>query len=454
MNLDRSIKPAPDSEISFTLPGMESFELPNGLRVIFVKKDKLPILQLNLVINSGSKFDPPAKKGLSNLCCMAVDEGAGEYNALELSEEFDTLGISFGVYGDQDSTYMYLQTLSEFTDRSLELFSKVVTSPRFSRDDFEREKRKITVRLLQLQDEADEIADEVSENLMFGGTSAYSYPNLGYPDTVESITVEDVKDFYKNYFTPAGSTLIIVGDAELGSLKEKLRHYLGKWENKNLEHKPVEIPSEKIKGIHLVDKPSAVQSEIRIGHLSAKRSEGEYFPKVLLNTILGGQFTSRLNLNLREDKGYTYGIHSRFNYFKEAGYFYISTSVGAENTGSAVGEIVKELRNIKNGVKPEELEFAKSSLIRKFPANFETYRQIATNVTGKIIHNLPEDYFDTYLDNVNSVTIEEVNAAAVKYIHPDESIITVVGKKEIIMPQLKDLGLGDITEVDIKGRRV
>ena len=454
MNVDRTIKPAPDSEISFTLPAMENFTLSNGLKVIFVKKDKLPILQLNLVINSGSKFDPENKKGLSNLCSMAIDEGAGKYNALELSEEFDTLGTNFGVYGDQDSSYIYLQTLSEFTDRSLELFSTVVTTPRFYEDDFDREKRKITVRLMQLQDEADEIADEVSENLIFGGTSAYSYPNLGYPDTIDKITISDVKDFYKKYFNPGNSFLIVVGDAVLNQLEEKLNTYLGNWGGVSSDSGSEEVSPSSIKGIHIVDKPSAVQSEIRVGHLSTKRSAADYFPKMLLNTVLGGQFTSRLNLNLREDKGYTYGIHSRFNYFKDAGYFYVSTSVGAENTGSAVEEIMKEIRGIKNGVKPEELEFAKSSLIRKFPANFETYRQIATNVTGKVLHNLPDDYFNTYLESVNSVTLEEVNAAAEKYLHPEDAVITVVGKKENILPQLEELNEGKIIEVDIKGRPV
>ncbi len=454
MNIDRSVKPAPDSEISFTLPGMKSFELNNGLKVIFVKKDKLPILQLNLVISAGSKFDPEDKKGLSNLCCMAIDEGAGKFSALELSEEFDTLGTYFGVYGDQDSSYMYLQALSEFTDRSLELFSSVVTQPRFADDDFDREKRKITVRLMQLLDEADEIADEVSENLIFGSTSAYSYPNLGYPGTVDKITVQDAKNFYKKYFSPHNSVLVVVGDADLTGLKEKLNNYLGGWKGGSSKTGTVKIPSSRSKGIHIVDKASAVQSEIRVGYLSTKRSEGDYFPKMLLNTILGGQFTSRLNLNLRENKGYTYGINSRFNYFKEAGYFYISTSVGSENTGNAVYEIMKELRGIKNGVTPEELDFAKSSLIRKFPSNFETYRQIATNITGKIIHNLPENYFDTYLENVISISLEEVNAAADKYIHPEQAVITVVGNKADILPQLEKLDHGKIIEVDIKGRPV
>jgi zinc protease len=168
----------------------------------------------------------------------------------------------------------------------------------------------------------------------------------------------------------------------------------------------------------------------------------------MLNTILGGQFTSRINLNLREKHGYTYGAGSNFNYFKNNAYFAVSTSVGIENTANALSEIFKEVEGLSDGITDKELEFAKSSIIRKFPLNFETYGQIASNFIGKVIYDLPEDYFDSYFDNINSVTIEDVNNAAANNISPKQATTVLVGDKSKIVSQLDDLHLGDVVVVE------
>ena len=193
-----------------------------------------------------------------------------------------------------------------------------------------------------------------------------------------------------------------------------------------------------------------VQSEIRVGHLSTKRNEEDYYSRLILNTILGGQFSSRINLNLREKKGYTYGAHSRFNYFKESAYFYVSTSVGIENTANAIAEIFNELNGIQGGVTPDELEFAKSSIIRKFPSNFESNKQIASNLIGMVIHSLPEEYFNNYVVNVKSINIGDVNSAAAKFILPEKSVTVIVGDKAKLTGQLKDFDI-EIIETGING---
>ena len=204
----------------------------------------------------------------------------------------------------------------------------------------------------------------------------------------------------------------------------------------------------------MIHKDEAVQSEIRIGHISKKRDKHDYFPRTLLNTILGGQFSSRINLNLREDKGYTYGAFSRFNYFKECAFFYASTSVGIENTGKAINEIINELNLIKEGVTEKELEFAQSSTIGKYPANFETNRQIAHNLTTKYLYDLPDDYFRTYPDRIRNVSIEQVNKSAVDHIHTERLVILVVGDREKLIPQLKDLTSERIIELDYSGKEI
>jgi zinc protease len=451
--IDRTIKPVSSEEINFSLPEIETFKLSNNLEVSFIKKTKLPILQFNLLVNAGSFLDPGNKKGLSNLFSMSVDEGAGKYSSLELSDEFDFLGSNFGVSSSEDNVYLSLQTLKENLDKSLELFSTVIKSPHFNEEDFKREQRKVITHILQQQDEPDEIADMIFDHIMFGESNPYSTPIIGYDEDVKNISIDDIKTFYSNFILPNNSKLIVVGDIAREELISKLELYLKDWVSKE---NSISIPFKKYgseKKIYLFDKKGSVQSEIRVGHSAPNRKENDFFSKTILNTILGGQFTSRINLNLREKKGYTYGANSRFHYLKEAAYFLTTTSVGVENTGNALKEIFNELEGIKSGVTDEELEFAKSSLIRKFPSNFETYKQIAYNLISMVIHSLPGDYFNTYIDNIKSVNKEHVNSAAVKYIHPDKAITVIVGDKEKVLDQLKDIS-PEIIEVDLKGNKL
>ncbi|MHB1686779.1 MAG: M16 family metallopeptidase [Ignavibacteriaceae bacterium] len=451
MILDRTTKPAYTEDISFSLPLIEKFKLQNGLEVLFIQKRKLPIIRLSLIVNAGSKFDPEDKKGLANLFAMAIDEGAGNYSALELSEEFDTLGANFSVNSNHDKVYLTLQTLTENFDRALELFCTVLTSPQFTEEDFLRQQRKTLTHLLQLKDDPEEIADNVFSYVMFGKENSYAFPTHGCEDNIKNISIDEVKNYYKKYSTPDNSTLVVAGDSTVNELTEKLNHYLTSWQAK---HSPVTLTfktQESLNQIFLVDKKDSVQSEIRIGHPSSKRNLIDYFPKLVLNTILGGPFTSRINLNLRENKGYTYGASSSFGYLQESGFFIVSTSVGLENTANAIKEILNELNKIREGVTAAELEFAKSFLIRQFPSNFETYGQITSNLTSMVIHSLPDDYFNTYLENLKMISIEEVNKAAREYIFTGNLSIVVVGDKEKLLPQLKKSNFEKIVSADYLG---
>ena len=454
MKLDRSKKPSASVELNFILPEVENFKLNNALDVIFVKRSHLPILRLNLVVNGGTKTDPIHKKGLANLFTLMIDEGAGEYNGLELMDEFDMLGTNFDLSCNNDGVYVGLRTLSENADRSIELFSKVVTKPHFDDISFAREKRKVLTRMIQLKDDPEEIASSVFEYIVLGKEDPYSYPIIGYEDDINNISIEDIKSFYKSYFVPNNSALIAVGDISKEELAEKLNRYLGNWKPKALDIESYKSSVKESPGIFLIHKEDSVQSEIRIGHISEERNELDYFQRTLLNNILGGQFSSRINLNLREDKGYTYGAFSRFNYFKECAFFYTSTSVGIESTGNAVKEIIKELNLIREGVKENELEFAQLSTIGKYPASFETNQQIAHNLTTKYLYDLPNDYFQTYLERIRDVSREQVNKSAKDHIHTDKLVILVVGDKEKLIPQLRSITSEKITELDYLGKEI
>ncbi len=452
--INRKIKPSSSGEIEFNLPVIKEFETVNGLKILLVEKNKLPIVQLLFLCNSGSTFDEPRKNGLANLTAMMLDEGAGEYDALQLSDEIDILGSNVSIRIDEDNIFISVQTLKENLERTVELFCKIITGPRLNEKDFQREKRKALTRIIQRKDNPDEVADAIFEFNLYGKNNPYANLYLGNENSVNALSVEDVRNFYKTFIIPGNSVLIAVGDTTKQELVTLLNKYLSGWKNAVRKTIRFDEPIRKGSRIIICHKENAMQSEIRAGHFSSKRNEGNYFARLMLNTILGGQFSSRINLNLREDKGYTYGAFSRFNYFRNQAHFYVSTSVSTENTGNAIKEILSELKKIRDGITEEELNFAKSSLIRKFPSNFETYSQIAGNLTGKVIFSLPDDYFNTYLDNIKKVSKKEIDETAVKEILTEEILIAVVGDINKISEQLKEFPNLVLTEVDSEGNEL
>jgi len=452
--LNRKIKPEPFGKIKFSLPEIKEFTHKNGLKILFVKKDSLPLVQFLLLCNAGSIFDPEGKKGLSNLTAMMLYEGAGEYDALQLSEEINMLGSQLNVRSSEDNFIISLQTLEENAGRSFELLSKIILEPHFDDEDFQRQKRKVLTALIQRKDNPDDVAEYIFENNLFGKENPYSNLNLGNEKDINSITTKDVRNFYNKFLTAGNSVLIVVGNTSEQEINGLIDKHLSTWGKQIPEINEIPGSIRKESTIVFCNKENAMQSEIRVGHLASKRTEENYFAKLILNMILGGQFSSRINLNLRENKGYTYGAFSRFNYYKDQAYFYVSTSVSTENTGNAIREILSELKRIRNGVTDEELEFARSSLIRKFPSNFETYSQVAGNLTGKVIFSLPDDYFNTYIDNVRNVSKNDVDEAAAKEILAEETLIAVVGDKNKIREQLKEFTNSVFIEVDSEGNKI
>ena len=444
MQLDRSQKPQTNGEIKFEIPSVKTFNLENGLKIFFCEKNDLPIIRINLLVNSGSRFDPIKYKGLSNLLTMCIDEGAGNLNALQLSDEFEMLGAQFSVASNSDISFVSLQVLSENFPPALKLLKSIITEPHLNENDFQREKRKVQVRLNQVKIEPDYIADTSFEHFLFGKECPYSYPVLGVEENIKNIINENVRDYYQKKFTPKNSTLVVVGNINSKSLDKILQEEFTGWDNVSTITLPELNLNKPGRKVIIVNKSGSVQTEIRTGHLSSKRSETDFFHKQLINLVLGGQFSSRLNLNLREKHGYTYGIHSSFSYLKEAGYFGVSTSVSIENTANALREIFSEIKKIEEGLTEEEISFAKSSIARKFPSNFETYRQISGNISNSIIHNLPDDYFDTYVQKINSLRLNEVNKIAATSIYPEELLTVVVGDSKKLLAQLSEKGFGEI----------
>ncbi|MDP4172867.1 MAG: pitrilysin family protein [Bacteroidota bacterium] len=451
MEVNRTQKPQPRGKISFTLPKIEKMNLENGLEILFVQKKNLPIIQFTFVSDAGSRLDPNEKKGISNLLAALIDEGAGGLDSLRLNDEIESLGSSISIFSDPDNFFISMLTLTENIDRSLDLLSKIIIRPNLDETDFLREKRKILTRIQQLKDDPSYIASIIFEKLVYGENNPYGLPDTGTTTTVGRINLNDVKLFYETLLTSDNTTLIVVGNYEREPLLEKLNQYLKDWHRYT---PPVfDMPATIQKGstIYFINKENASQTELRIGHVSSGRNAEDFFAKSVMNNILGGQFSSRININLREDKGYTYGANSSFSYNRTGGYFGVGTAVKSENTGSSVVEIIKELKGIQDYITTKELRFAKSSIIRKYPSLFETYGQIGRSLANKVIHSLSDDYYNRYIDNIKAVTLDDVYAAARNNIFPEKLIILAVGERDLLLGQLESLAIGKVIELNIDG---
>jgi zinc protease len=447
--IDRKIAPAPKEKITFLIPEIKFLRSKKGTDVYFVGKDKLPIVQLIVMFSGGSKFDPSDKTGLAYLTSLMIDEGAGKYDSLQLNNEFEKLGSMINISADHDFFSFSLLSLKENFSRSFELLSHIINEPWFDEKDFLREKKKMLDRILQLKDEPSFIASVAFEKQIFG-SSFYALPEIGFDNTVANISIEDIKEFYKKVLLNSEIKLVAVGNIDENELLELADKYLPA--NINSAIFPQFVPPVRSKTkFYFINKPDSAQSEIRIGHISKERKSEDFYPTRLMNTILGGQFSSRINLNLREQKGFTYGAYSSFNYFQKAGYFDVSTAVDIQNTAEAVSEILTELNSIRVNISEKEIDFAKSYLIKQFPSKFETYIQMARNIVPLIVHSLPLDYYHYYTDNLKQVMEDEIHKAALNNIYPEELIVLIVGDKILIEPQLKTIANGNLFELDLYG---
>ncbi len=444
--LDRTIPPKIDGKIKFTLPEIQQTKLKNGSNIYLVTKKDLPIVQLNFSFPAGSKFDPQAKEGLSNLTSYLLDEGAGNLNALQLSDEFEKLGIIFGIGSSQDEMHLSLLTLKEHLDRAVELASMIILKPWLKESEFKREKQKVLGKILQLSARPSYLADAMFIKSCFRNTP-YEHPEVGFNSSVDNLALDDVHQFYNKRFSPEEMSIISVGDVDADELSEVITKYFGKWDtNSEMENLSFNFNPDERK-LYIINKDDAAQTEIRVGHITSERKDPAHLAKMVVNSILGGSFSSRLNSKLREEKGYTYGIRSSFFFTQKSGLLEISTSVDTENSFNAVNEILNEFSGIRGNIKDEEISFTKSYLTKRFPSLFETYSQITRSINNLVEHDLPLNYYHTYIDRLNGLSKEEILDASVKYFNPEQLSIVLIGNGKEIKKQFADWNEFNIEEL-------
>ena len=450
-------QPAPKADPSFSLPQIQRRKLSNGLEVLIVEQHEVPVVNMNLVVKTGSAADPQDRAGLSNLTAALIDEGTTTRSSLDISNQLAAIGARLRTDSDVDSSNLNLLTLSKHLDRALEIYSDVVANPAFPDNELELQRKTRLGSLMQRRDDANSIAGVVYASLLYGRNHPYGHPSIGDEQSVRGITSADIKHFYETYYRPNNAALIVAGDVKPQTLIPKLERAFANWKRGDVPNISFEMPPSREKAaLYIVDKPGAAQSVLMIGQVGLPRSTPDYFPLLVMNTMLGGQFTSRVNMNLREDKGYTYGARTAFDYRRGAGPFVATAGVQTAVTKESVYEFMKELRGIR-GERPitaAELEFSKQAIIRGFPRTFETPEQMANRLSDIVLYNLPDDYFNNYIARVRAVKLEDVNRVANRYLDPSRMAILVVGDRKVIEPGLRSLtDVGQtITFVDTEGR--
>ncbi|HUP66340.1 MAG TPA: pitrilysin family protein [Thermoanaerobaculia bacterium] len=447
----RATAPAPLTPRPYEFPDVTRVTLDNGLRVLVAENRSAPIVTFRTMVRSGAEHDPSRKAGLASFTADALDEGAAGKTALQIAESFGNLGTSFSSWSDWDMSGTGFDVLSNRFEPALALAADVLLRPDFPAADIDRLRQQRLASILQQRDNASIVANQRFASVVYGDT-AYGRPVIGLQSTVSGITRSDVQDFYRRHYVPNDATIIITGDIQPAVAVELARKYFSGWA-RGPAVTPVAVSPAAIDAsrIYVIDRPQAVQSEIRVGHPGVARSTEDYFPLLIMNTILGGNFGSRINLNLRERHGYTYGARSSFTWRREPGPFTVSTPVRTEVTLPAVTEIMNELRGIRSGAVTEtELSAAKNYQAGIFPSTVESAWDLANRLTDLELYGLPEDYFDHYRERIAAVTEADVQRVANRYLNPDRSAIVIVGKAGAIREPLETLGY-PVTVYDIDG---
>jgi predicted Zn-dependent peptidase len=455
---DLSLLPKPKPDPKLALPAVQRRKLSNGLEVLVVEHHELPVVSMNLVMKAGVAADPAGKHGLASLTADMLDEGTTTRDALQISDQLARIGSSLQVAAGFDSTTASLRTLTRHLDRALDIYADVITNPVFDGKELDRLRQQRLALLKQMRDSPAAVASNVFQSVVFGRNHPYGHEAVGDESSLQGLSAGDARKFYETFFRPNNSALIVVGDVKPDAVVAKLEKAFAGWKGAHVPAVDVSAaPVQRERGeIFLVDRPGSVQSVIQIGHVGAPRSSPDYFPLFVMNRILGGASSARINLNLREDKGYTYGANSQFSFRRGAGPFVASAPVQGFSTKESVAEFMKELRGIRGEipVTQAELDAAKQAIVRGFPRNFETPDQIANQLELIVTYDLPDTYFNSYIERVQAVTLEDVNRVANRYLQPDRMAVVIVGDRKAIEQGLRTLeGFGErISFVDSEGR--
>jgi zinc protease len=453
MAVDRSRLPSLGPEPRFKFPEIRRRQLANGLRVMTIEHHAVPLVSFLALLPVGAACDPEARPGLAAVTSDMLDEGSGELDAIELHESLGRIGGHLDSEIGSDATILTLSSLSRFADRGIGLLADMLIRPRLHQRDFERVRELRLNRLVQMRDMAPALADRAFTERLYP-SHPYGHQPIGTEGSLRSMQLEEVGAFHRAMFTPSRLTVVASGDATHDELTRLVERAFGGWSGEGsvasaVDPRTFPTPAPPVERLAVLHRPGAAQSELRIGHVSVSRATPDYHALIVLNMVLGGQFVSRINMNLREDKGYTYGARTSFEFRRGPGPFVLHASVQSDATVDAVLEAMSELRGIRGDrpVTRQELETGRAALTRGYPRNFETSEQISRGAAQLALYGLPDDYFSTFVPKVLAVDEAAVTRVAAEHIDPLRLLTVIVGDRDKIAPTLDRLELGAAAEI-------
>lgn len=450
--LDRAKVPAPGPIQPLAFPAIERRKLDNGLAILNARHGDLPLVTAELVIDAGAAGDPARKAGLAYLVVNAIETGSRNKSGDQIARELEYLGVELEAEATWDALAIRITAPRQRLEPALELFAEIIRHPSFPETEVERLRDEQLATILQRRKEPRALANDMAAHFIFDPAVPYARPLIGTTAAVEGLTRSDADAFHRTHFLPNASALILVGDIDLETAATLADRYFGDWPAGQPTEPEFEVvPGVDTSTIFVVDRPGSVQSEIRIGDVGVARAHDDYFPILVMNSILGGAFTSRLNMSLRERHGFTYGVRSGFAFRRRPGPFMVQTAVATEVTAAAVQEALREMTTLRDdGATEQEVAAARDYLRGIMPLELQTTDQLASRLADLVIFGLPDDYFDHYRDQIAAVEPADVQRVAREHLRTDRLAIIVIGDASAIAPPLRELGVGEVEVHEIE----
>ncbi len=443
----RASAPKPGPAPTLHLPEPSAFTLANGLKVYLSESHTLPVFTASLVTLAGAEGDSPARPGVAGFTAAMLPQGTANHSATEIANLSDEIGATLVSTATTDSAHVGISALTNATAPAVELLADLIQHPGFTAEETDRLRKARATSLLQDTDQPLRLAALAELRALYGADNPYGYNLLGTESSLAAITPSDLEGFWKAHYGPSDTALILAGDLTTADAHTLAETYFGKWASSATATQPPPAPPAVTRKVILIDQPGAPQTALIATGIGVPRSNPDYMSLQVVNTMLGGLFSSRINMNLREVHGYTYGAGSRFDYRRGAGPFIARSSVRTDVTAPALHELVGELERIRTQpLTADELKRSKDDLMQALPGDFETADDVAAQLGQLFLYNLPLDYYRTYPLSISAVTAEQAAAAADKYIHPEQMVLIGVGDVAKIRPEIEKLNLGPIVE--------
>ncbi len=445
--LDRYHPPAPGAVRPFDFPPVETRPLEGGLPLRVARLPRLPVVATMLVIPAGEAVLDERHAGHAVLTATALEGGTLRRSGTDLAEALEGIGASLHASAGWDATTVSLTCLADRLEEAMALLAEVVLEPAFPEQEVARIREQQLARIKQREMDPGSLASDRAAELIYDAAAPYGRPAGGRVDSVSRFSTAHAAALAAERYKPMGGGLVVAGDVDVDEAAALARASFAGWQGGARDGRGISVePRARHATVHVVDRPGAVQSEIRVGHPGTAMKHPDHHALSVMNTVLGGAFTSRLNLNLREKHGFTYGVRSRFSFRRDAGPFTVSAAVATDVTAAAVREIVAELtRMAAEGPTEEEVEAARDYIAGVFPLRLETTAQVAARIAEMIVYDLPDDHHARYRERIRAVSRADALAAARRHVRPDELTVVVVGAAAAIAGPLEELGIGPVT---------